>query len=40
VARINAVLRRKGPDELPGAPSETRKPLNSAISSLTWAPAP
>ena len=23
VARINAVLRRKGPDELPGAPSET-----------------
>lgn len=23
VARINAVLRRKGPDEIPGAPSET-----------------
>jgi len=23
VARINAVLRRKGPDELPGAPSES-----------------
>src|SRR5207248_11223572 len=23
VARINAVLRRKGPDEIPGAPSQT-----------------